>query len=167
MLMLSIYGAGQRYCDGISRRSFLRVGSLSLGAFGGFPLVDLLRAEAAAGRGPGHKAIINIFLAGGPPHQDVWDIKTEAPSAIRGEFKPIATNVDGIQIGEAFPKIAGLADRFSFIRSVLGSAMTTTATNAFPAGRAERCLHRRENRPWGPGRDHWTEMRAAASSAAQ
>ena len=69
----------------------------------------LPRAEGEAVPAPPaskHKSVINIFLGGGPPHQDMWDIKTEAPVEIRGEFKPIATNVPGIQIGEVFPKLA-------------------------------------------------------------
>src|SRR5262249_11549744 len=60
-------------------------------------------------------------LGGGPPHQDMWEIKTEAPSEIRGEFKPIATKVPGLQIGETFPRIAGLMDKFAVIRSVVGA----------------------------------------------
>ncbi len=119
--MLTLFGGGHRYCDGISRRSFLRVGAFSMGAVGGLSLADVMRAEAAEGKKPGHKALINIFLAGGPPHQDMWDIKTDAPSDIRGEFKPINTNVDGIQIGEVFQRIARSADKFAFIRSVVGN----------------------------------------------
>lgn len=119
--MIDIYGGGLRFCDGISRRSFLRIGGLTMGAMGTLSLADLMRAEAATGKRPGHKAVINIFLAGGPPHQDMWDIKTDAPSDIRGEFKPINTKVAGIQLGEVFPKIAGLADKCAFIRSVVGS----------------------------------------------
>jgi len=117
--MLSIFGPKSRYCDGVSRRSFLQVGALSFGA-GGFTLADLLRAEAATGSGAGHKSIINIFLAGGPPHQDMWEIKTEAPSEIRGEFRPIATNVPGIEICEVFPQLAQRMDRAAVIRSVVG-----------------------------------------------
>jgi uncharacterized protein (DUF1501 family) len=120
--MIDIYGGGHRFCDGVSRRSFLRIGGLTMGAFGTLSLTDLMRAEAATGKRAGQKAVINIFLAGGPPHQDMWDIKTDAPSDIRGEFKAINTKVDGIQIGEVFPKIAGLADKCVFIRSVVGSA---------------------------------------------
>src|SRR3569833_2159437 len=120
--MLTIFGGGVRFCDGISRRSFLRIGGLAMGAYGTLSLADVMRAEAAEGKKPGHKAIINIFLAGGPPHQDLWDIKTEAPSEIRGEFKPIKTKVDGIRIGEVFPRIAAMADRFAFLRTVVGSA---------------------------------------------
>lgn len=72
-------------------------------------------------RGLGHKAVINIFLAGGPPHQDMWDIKTDAPSEIRGEFDPINTAVPGLQIGECFPKIAAMMNKFAVIRSVVGA----------------------------------------------
>jgi hypothetical protein len=118
--MLTLFGKRNRYCDGISRRSFLKIGMLGLGA-GGFTLVDLFRAEARAGVTASHKSVINIFLGGGPPHQDLWDIKTEAPVDIRGEFKPIATRVPGIQICEVFPRIAALMDRFVAIRSIVGS----------------------------------------------
>ncbi len=119
--MLTILGRKSRFCDGVSRRDFLRIGALGVGA-AGLSLADVYRAEARAGKGSGHKAVINIFLGGGPPHQDMWEIKTEAPSEIRGEFKPIATKVPGIQIGEVFPKIAGLMDRFAVIRSVVGAS---------------------------------------------
>jgi hypothetical protein len=119
--MLTILGRGQRYCDRITRRSFLKVGGFTFGSLASLSLADLLRVEAATGKRLGHKAVINIFLAGGPPHQDMWDIKTEAPSGIRGEFKPIKTKVDGIQICEVFPKIAAMMDRFAVIRTVVGS----------------------------------------------
>src|SRR5262249_12405091 len=81
----------------------------------------IYRAEAAAGRPSRPKAVINIFLGGGPPHQDMWEIKTEAPKEIRGEFKPINTKVPGIQICEVFPRIAGLMDKFAVIRSGVGA----------------------------------------------
>lgn len=129
--MLTIKGPRSRYCDGRDRRSFLKIGGLSFGA-GGLTLADLFRAEAAAaesndangssgsGNQKRHKSVINIFLAGGPPHQDMWDIKVDAPSEIRGEFQPIATNVPGIEICEVFPKLAGLMDKSAVIRSVVG-----------------------------------------------
>src|SRR6266481_6085581 len=101
--MLSIFGKSHRFCDGVSRRSFLKIGAFGMGAMS-FGLTDLLRAETRAGTSSSNKSIINIFLGGGPPHQDMWEIKTEAPADIRGEFKPIATHVPGIQIGETFPK---------------------------------------------------------------
>ncbi|GIW97808.1 MAG: hypothetical protein KatS3mg111_1141 [Pirellulaceae bacterium] len=124
--MLTFFGRPARYCDGLSRRGFLTIGGLSFG-LGGLSLADILRAEASgktSGRqsttGLGHKAVINVFLAGGPPHQDMWEIKTEAPSEIRGEFRPISTNVPGIQICEVFPRLAQLMDRCAIIRSVVG-----------------------------------------------
>ncbi|MCU0962898.1 MAG: DUF1501 domain-containing protein, partial [Pirellulaceae bacterium] len=119
--MLTVFGPRTtRFCDGISRRGFLAIGTLGFGATA-LTLADLLRAESQGGAQRSHKAVINIFLAGGPPHQDMWDIKTDAPVEIRGEFKPIPTNVAGIQIGETFPKIAGIMDKCAIIRSVVGS----------------------------------------------
>ncbi len=119
--MLTLLGSSrksERFCDGVSRRDFIRVGGMVMG---GLTLPQLLRAEAEAGASRSHKAIINVFLPGGPPHQDMWDIKVDAPKEIRGEFQPISTNVPGIEIGELFPKIAAMADKFTFIRSVVGA----------------------------------------------
>jgi hypothetical protein len=119
--MLTILGRPSRYCDGLSRRSFLRIGALGVGA-GALTLADVLRAEAQSGASAErHKAVINVFLGGGPPHQDMWEIKTEAPAEIRGEFKPIATNVTGIQIGEVFPQLAARMDKCVVLRSVVGA----------------------------------------------
>ena len=73
--MLTIFGPKSRYCDGISRRSFLKIGAFSFGATT-LSLADVFRAEARAGTSSSHKAVINIFLGGGPPHQDMWEIKT-------------------------------------------------------------------------------------------
>lgn len=117
--MLSIVGAGRQYCDGLSRRNFLRIGGLALG---GMSLADILRAEAAApARRATHKSVIMIFLSGGPPHQDMVDLKPEAPVEIRGEFNPIATNVPGIEICEHMPRLAQMTDRLAIIRSLVGS----------------------------------------------
>jgi hypothetical protein len=119
--MLTIFGPRSRFCDGVSRRSFLKIGAFSFGATA-LTLADLFRAEAQAGTSDSrHKSVINIFLGGGPPHQDMWDIKTEAPKEIRGEFKPIATHVTGIQIGETFPRIAARMDKCVVIRSIVGA----------------------------------------------
>lgn len=120
--MLTILGQPTKYCDGVSRRGFLKIGGFAMGAAGGVNLANLMRAEAVAGEpnnGSG-KSIINIFLGGGPPHQDMWEIKTEAPREIRGEFSPIDTAVPGIQIGECFPKLAAIMDRLVVVRSVVG-----------------------------------------------
>jgi len=114
--MLTVHGhKNARFCDGASRRDFLRIGGLALG---GLSLPSILRAEAAAGVGRSHKAVIMIFLPGGPSHQDIFDLKMDAPSEIRGEFKPIATNVPGIQITEHLPRLAQIMDKCTLIRSM-------------------------------------------------
>jgi uncharacterized protein (DUF1501 family) len=106
------------FCDAITRRTFLRVGGLALG---GLSLPQLLRAEAASGRTSSHKAVINIFLSGGPPHQDMVDLKPDAPVEVRGEFRPIRTRVGGIDVCEHLPRLAAMTDRLAIIRSVVGS----------------------------------------------
>ena len=116
--MLTIYGQRSRFCDGISRRNFLRIGALGLG---GLSMSQLFQAEAKSGARNPHKAVIMIFLPGGPSHQDMFDLKMDAPSEIRGEFKPISTKVPGIQICEHLPKIASLMDKLAIIRSMVGA----------------------------------------------
>lgn len=126
--MLTLLGSNVRFCDGLSRRNFLRIGALGVGA-GALTLADVYRLEAAQATDPArpktasssHKSVINIFLGGGPPHQDMWEIKTDAPKEIRGEFNPIDTSVPGIQIGEVFPRIAKLTHKLAIIRSVVGA----------------------------------------------
>jgi len=100
------------------RREFLKIGSLGLG---GLSLPQLLGAERAAGIAKSHKAVIMIYMAGAPPHQDMYDLKMEAPSGIRGEFKPINSKVPGIQICEHLPKLASIMDKLIPLRSVHGS----------------------------------------------
>jgi hypothetical protein len=118
--MLTIQGRESRFCDGVSRRSFLKIGAYSFGA-ATLTLSDVFWAQATAPTTRNRKSVINIYLAGGPPHQDMWDIKTEAPREIRGEFSPIATNVTGLQICEVFPRMARLMDKCAVIRSITGS----------------------------------------------
>ena len=113
--MLTIHGQRHRFCDGVSRRNFLKIGALGLG---GLTLPQLLRAEAQSGVGKSHKAIIMIYLPGGPPHQDMFDLKMDAPAEIRGEFRPIPTKVPGIQICEHLPRLAGMMDKLVPIRSI-------------------------------------------------
>lgn len=116
--MLSILGRTHQFCDRLSRRSFLQIGGL---AMGGLSLPQLLQAEAQSRVRNSHKSVIMVFLSGGPPHQDLVDLKPGAPAEIRGEFKPIATRVPGIQICELLPGMAKLMDRLAIIRSVVGS----------------------------------------------
>ena len=119
--MLTIFGNADRrgtQCDGTSRRDFLKIGGM---AAGGLSLPQLLAMEANGGIGSSHKAIINVFLPGGPSHIDFFDLKPDAPSEIRGEFSPIRTNVSGIEIGELFPRMAKMMDKFAIIRSIADS----------------------------------------------
>ncbi|MBL9175060.1 MAG: DUF1501 domain-containing protein [Verrucomicrobiales bacterium] len=113
--MLTIPGKASRFCDGVSRRNFLRIGALGMG---GIAVPQLLRAETASGLRSGQKAVIMIYLPGGPPHQDTFDLKMEAPAEIRGEFKPIPTNVPGTQICELLPRLAKITDQYTIIRSI-------------------------------------------------
>jgi hypothetical protein len=103
----------------VSRRIALQIGAFG---FGGWTLSDLLRAESSAGIGRSVRSVINIHLDGGPPHLDTIDPKPEAPSEIRGEFDSIETRLPGFRISELMPKVASIADRFAFIRSLVGSA---------------------------------------------
>lgn len=133
--MLELHGDSQRYCDGVSRRTFLRVGAAA-----GISLPMLMRAEAAANR-RSHKSVIMIYLSGGLAHQDTFDLKPESPEEVRGPFKPIPTTIPGIQFGEHLPKLASSMDRLLLIRSLVGqrdehsSWMTYTGTTMNEAKR--------------------------------
>ena len=116
--MLSITGPTYQHCDGMSRRSFLTAGALGLG---GLSLAELLRAEEQAGIGSSQKAVIQIHLDGGPPQMDMIDLKPEAPTEVRGEFRPISTTIPGFQVCELLPKLAADAEDWVFIRSLVGS----------------------------------------------
>ena len=105
------------FCDGIRRRDFLRLGTAALW---GLNLPALLAREVCAkeqGKSTNDFSLIFIFLHGGLSTIDTWDLKPDAPAEFRGEFKPIATNVPGIQICEHLPRTAGQMDKFSLIRS--------------------------------------------------
>src|SRR5947209_3872880 len=119
--MLNLLGARQRFCDGLNRRSFLKIG-----AFGaGLALSDILRLRAqasggaAATQGSSAKAAIMIYLPGGPSHMDMYDMKPDAPVEYRGEFRPIATNVPGVQICEHMPLQARMFDKLAVVRSLV------------------------------------------------
>ena len=115
--MLSFFGTSQRFCDGVSRRDFLRVGGL---AVGGLTLADVLRlrAQGADGNTARGKSVIMIYLPGGPSHLDMYDMKPEAPSEFRGEFRPVHTNVPGIDICELMPRQATIMDKMTIVRGV-------------------------------------------------
>src|SRR5436190_8962677 len=105
------------YSSSVSRRQLLQLGGVGMLGLG---LPDLLHtgvAPAGSRRGP-QKSCIFIVQYGGASHHDSWDLKPDAPDDIRGPYRPIATNVPGIQVGELFPKLASMADRYTIIRSM-------------------------------------------------
>ena len=149
--MLRIPGRAERFCDGIRRRSFLQIGGLAMGGLG---LPGILEAQQASAEKPGsHKSVIMIYLPGGPPHQDMVDLKPDAPRGIRGEFKPIATSVSGIQFGELMPKLAARADKLVTIRSIVGATGSHWA---------HQCMTGRTTR--NPPQGGWPEFGSAVSS---
>src|SRR5689334_18495213 len=123
--MISIPGKAGRFCDGPTRREILRVGGAGMM---GLTLADFLaqKANAEATTKPAEagssfgkaKSVLLLYLQGGPSHIDIWDPKPDAPSNIRGEFKPIKSNVPGIYLSEVMPLLAKQMDKATLIRSV-------------------------------------------------
>src|SRR5947208_16233106 len=112
--MFTLWGGRQRFCDGVSRRNFLKIG-----AFGaGLTLADMLRLRAAQGPAAptSAKAAIMVYLPGGPSHLDTYDLKPDAPKEYRGEFRPIPTNVPGVRICEHLPLRARMWDKLAGVR---------------------------------------------------
>jgi hypothetical protein len=108
------------FCDGVTRRDFLHAGALT---FLGLSMPQFLRMKAAGVVKPGKDvSCIQLMLVGGPSQLDTWDMKPDAPASIRGPFKPIKTNVSGIEISEIFPRMAKHADKFALLRSVYHTA---------------------------------------------
>ena len=111
--MLELFGRNFRLCDGVTRRSFLKVGALGLG---GLSLPSLLAARPAPARRD--TAVILFWMAGGPSHIDTYDMKPSAPLEVRGPFRPMQTRLPGFQVCELMPRHARTADKFSIIRSI-------------------------------------------------
>lgn len=109
------------FCDGLRRRDFLHAGSAGMLGLG---LTDFLslRAQGAVHNDKSDINVIMLFLVGGPSQLDTWDMKPAAPSEIRGPYKPIKTNVPGIEISEIFPRMARHADKWSLIRTLYHTA---------------------------------------------
>jgi hypothetical protein len=138
-------GKRHQHATGICRREVVQAGFTGLL---GLTLADLLAARdasaspAAAARlgGPKAKSVILVFLTGGPPHQDMWDIDMTRPAELRGETRPIKTNVSGIEISEHLPMLAKTADKYSIIRSMhhgtneheFGTHFMLTGVNQLP-----------------------------------
>ncbi len=116
--MITLRGSkAGKLCDGISRRAFLRVGALGVG---GLTLAELLRLRAfvAADEAASQKSVIVVFLNGGASQLDMFDMKPAAPAEFRGEFKPIASNVPGIDVCELMPKHATMMDKMSIVNGL-------------------------------------------------
>ncbi|MSR54428.1 MAG: DUF1501 domain-containing protein [Gemmataceae bacterium] len=113
--MLTLWGSSQRFCDRVNRRDFLQVGAMGLG---GLTLADVLRLRAQSPEGPKPRAVIMVYLAGGPSHIEMYDMKPDAPADYRGEFRPIRTNVPGFDICEHMPLQAKIADKLAVVRSL-------------------------------------------------
>lgn len=120
--MLTVQGEEIKgFCDGATRRNFLKVGAMGLG-FGSMGMPEMLKLQAAQkGSKPSYKAVINLHLEGGPPQMDTFDMKPDSRLELRGEFSPIRTKVPGTHICELLPKLAQLTDKFSIIRTVVGN----------------------------------------------
>ena len=115
--MLSIFGNKiVNHCDNLSRRSFVRVGTLGLGA--GLSLPEVLRANTQ--QIDETKSIIMVYLCGGPTQHETFDPKPNAPQEIRGSYNPISTKIPGIQFCELLPKLSSMSDRFSIVRTLTG-----------------------------------------------
>lgn len=143
--LLYPHRAATSLCNGVSRREFLQIGALGMG---GLSLAQLLQAEASAGVRSSHKSVIMIYLVGGPPHQDMWDLKPDAPSEVAGPMRPIKTNVPGIEICEHFPQLAQRADRLAIVRSIVDAQADHDAY---------QCYTGRRRRPGAPAGD-WPQF---------
>lgn len=127
-LLGKAYQGQTSFCDRLTRRNFLKIGALG---WGGLTLPQLLKAESQRGMGRSTKSVIMIYLVGGPPHQDMFDLKPLAPKEIAGPWRPIATKVPGFEICEAFPRLAKMADKLAVIRSLVGSQSDHDAIQVF------------------------------------
>src|SRR5436309_5874996 len=115
MFRLDLGGAG-RYCDGLNRRSFLKLGVSGMASVG-LPQLLQARHQSAPTGSTRNTSVILIWLDGGPSHMDLYDLKPDAPAEYRGIWRPIHTRVPGIDITEMFPRQARITDRFSLVRS--------------------------------------------------
>lgn len=137
--MLTLLGSRSRYCDGLSRRSFLQVGAAA-----GLTLPMLMKAEAASGK-RSTKSVIVVYLSGGLAHQDTFDLKPNSPTEVRGEFKPIPTSVPGIQFGELLPKLASCMDRMVLLRALIGQRDEHSSWQSYTGTTMDAA--KRENKP--------------------
>ncbi len=161
--MLSIRGQGARLCDGISRRDIIQVGSLGLA---GLALPEILAANSSpreSGTAGRAKSCILLFLMGGPPQHSTWDPKPEAPSEVRGEVGPLATNVPGIQFGELMPQLAARADKLCVLRAVsTGDNAHSSSGYYMLTGRPHSPLNAENANPGFP--NNWPNLGAVVNA---
>lgn len=117
MLRIDIAKTG-KYCDGLNRRSFVKIGLAGMGVLSLGQLLRARQAVAETGGTAKNTSVILLWLDGGPSHMDLYDMKPNAPAEYRGLWRPIPTNVPGIEISEMFPLQAKVADKFSIVRSL-------------------------------------------------
>jgi hypothetical protein len=130
--MLTVLGSPRRFCDGLTRREALTAGSVGLlGSLFGLPGLPEAQASPAPGGRPRARSVILLFLHGGAATQDMLDLKPDAPAEVRGEFKPIATNVPGIRVCEHLPRLARWLHRTALVRSVNHKAGCHNVVPAF------------------------------------
>ena len=146
--MMSFFGRKHRFCDGMSRRAFLEVGAMG---FGGLTLPNLLRlkAQGAVKADKAHKAVIMVYLAGGPSHLDSYDLKPDQPSEFRSEFGPIRTNVPGLDICDLMPLQAKMCDKLAVLRGVrtVGNHTGNEFFSGFPYEQGKLDAKTNEMRP--------------------
>src|SRR2546429_5580319 len=137
MLDISLHSKQSRFCNGWSRRDFIRVGALTpLGLSLGGLLASEKLASAAPGRAARARSVILVYLGGGLSHHDSFDLKPEAPEEIRGPYRPIATNMPGTQIGNLLPRMSRVMDKVALVRSgAHNNDHHETATNWVMSGR--------------------------------
>ena len=175
--MLRVLGNPKTLCTGVTRRDLLHIGGLSLFGLSLHDLLLLKKAKAdEARRTSGHfgqaKACILIYKYGSPPQHETYDPKPDAPSAIQGEMRAIPTNVAGVAVGEGLPKIASIADRLTFVRSLTHPFPlhgTVYATTGIPNVDTKIEAKPRDKRQWpfiGSIVDYLDERRTGNSSPA-
>jgi hypothetical protein len=148
--MLSIHDTGPKLCDGVSRRELLRAGGLGLLGLSWVAWQERLHAAPERKTGTAKSCIV-LFLMGGPPQHSMFDPKPDAPKEIRGDFKPIATSVPGVQFSELLPHTAQWAHRMSVLRAVsTGDNAHSSSGYAMLTGQPHQPLNVENANPGAP-----------------
>jgi hypothetical protein len=157
--MLTIHDEGYRFCDGLTRREWLRVGSLGFLGLSLPALLQIRQADAASTASSRVKSCILLGLLGGPPQHETWDPKPDAPPEIRGPFKPIATSVTGLQVCELMPRTARLAKHCAVLRAVSTRDNAHSSSGYYMlTGQAHKPTNAENARPGAP--NDWPSIAA-------